>query len=258
MSDEKKLRREKINMMLNEEERRIIKDKAIKYGFGDCLAEYIRSASIYENIYVEEVEGKNEIVLSLSECMSSIREIFKEQKKICFKPSIDEIDVLKIKTQNAEILDMLDSIKSLIVSTLFINVRKKFQDRLNIIDMYKVDGELLKRVTSSDNIFLRPSNLHVPVFKDGYLVFIRKFEFVFRLKNLMINDFENTLNRLRDIAIQKEAFLIFQNIENVLYINIAIPFQEKDKAIKFAQQINEPLVFEVKNKVIGESYSSDS
>ena len=47
-----KLRRQKINVMLNEEERRIITEKAIKYGFGDCLAEYIRAACIYENIYI--------------------------------------------------------------------------------------------------------------------------------------------------------------------------------------------------------------
>ena len=54
-----KLRRQKINVMLNEEERRIITEKAIKYGYGDCLAEYIRAACIYENIYIEDIEGKN-------------------------------------------------------------------------------------------------------------------------------------------------------------------------------------------------------
>ena len=48
-----KLRRQKINVMLNEEERKIITEKAIKYGFGDCLAEYIRAACIYENIYID-------------------------------------------------------------------------------------------------------------------------------------------------------------------------------------------------------------
>ena len=56
-----KLRRQKINVMLNEEERKIITEKAIKYGFGDCLAEYIRAACIYENIYIEDVQGKQEL-----------------------------------------------------------------------------------------------------------------------------------------------------------------------------------------------------
>jgi len=75
-----KLRREKINVMLNEEERRIITEKAIKYGFGDCLAEYIRAACIYENIYVEELNGKFEVCEKVSEFLTKIREIIKEQK----------------------------------------------------------------------------------------------------------------------------------------------------------------------------------
>ena len=77
-----KLRRQKINVMLNEEERKIITEKAIKYGFGDCLAEYIRAACIYENIYVEDIEGKNEICQYVSDYIQLLREILYEQKKV--------------------------------------------------------------------------------------------------------------------------------------------------------------------------------
>lgn len=36
-------RRKKINIMLNDEERKIITEKAIEYGFGPRLAAYVRS-----------------------------------------------------------------------------------------------------------------------------------------------------------------------------------------------------------------------
>ena len=77
-----KLRRQKINVMLNEEERRIITEKAIKYGYGDCLAEYIRAACIYENIYIEDIEGKNEICNYISNFIQTLREILYEQKSL--------------------------------------------------------------------------------------------------------------------------------------------------------------------------------
>ena len=49
-------RRKKINIMLNDEERRIITEKAIEYGFGPHLAAYVRNACIYESLYKEDIE----------------------------------------------------------------------------------------------------------------------------------------------------------------------------------------------------------
>lgn len=80
-------RRKKINIMLNDEERRIITEKAIEYGFGPHLAAYVRSACIYESLYKEDIEGKNEIIKIMSNYISVVNRIQYEQsqltKKLC-------------------------------------------------------------------------------------------------------------------------------------------------------------------------------
>ena len=114
--DEKysKLRRQKINVMLNEEERRIITEKAIRYGYGDCLAEYIRAACIYENIYVEDIEGKNEICNYISDFIKTLREILYEQKSILKNVLLSPEAIEKISNQNVQILEMIDILSRLI------------------------------------------------------------------------------------------------------------------------------------------------
>ena len=105
-----KLRRQKINLMLNEEERKTITEKAIKYGYGDCLAEYIRAAAIYENIYVEDVEGKKQVCEKVSEYIEVLREILKEQKAILKSVVLNKSDIEIISQQNLQIIKMITSI----------------------------------------------------------------------------------------------------------------------------------------------------
>jgi len=243
--ESKKLRREKINMMLNEEERRIITEKAIKYGFGDCLAEYMRASSIYENIYVENIEGKTELLEALSECMGVIREILKEQSEICKKITLSRFDIEKIKSQNVQIIDILDSIKHLIISTLSVSAIYKIQNRLTMIDKYKSDDEFLNKIKTKNNYCVRPSNLFVPRIKNGYLVFIKKYEYVFNPEEVLLNDFEMSLNRVRDIAMQKKMYLYFTNVNGFIHVNICAYFKDYETAKKFADETKENNIINV-------------
>ncbi|MBQ2873581.1 MAG: hypothetical protein IJE89_06265, partial [Bacilli bacterium] len=131
-----KLRRQKINVMLNEEERRIITEKAIKYGFGYCLAEYIRAACIYENIYIEDVAGKQELCEIISKFIETLREILKEQKKILNNYMIDKEDIEVISNQNIIIIKMISKLSNLVIYILSVNTEKRIQQRLGMIEKY--------------------------------------------------------------------------------------------------------------------------
>lgn len=236
-----KLRRQKINVMLNEEERRIIIEKAIKYGYGDCLAEYIRAACIYENIFVEDVEGKTEVCDMVSKFIETLRKILHEQKVILRNVALSSSEVKKVSNQNKQIIEMIESLSQLIVATLSVNTEYKVQQRIKLLDKYLIDEKFLKKVTKNDCIgsVIRPSNLQCPSFKGGYLVNLKKYSHTFNLEQLDINEFASIVNNFRDIAMKKKIFLTFVKIYDELLVSIAIHFNTLDAADKFAEDIGE-------------------
>ena len=217
-SDQSKLRRQKINVMLNEEERRIIIEKAIKYGYGDCLAEYIRAACIYENIFVEDVEGKTEVCDMVSKFIDTLREILNEQKAILRNVILSSSEVKKISNQNEHIIKMIESLSQLVVATLSVNTEYKVQQRIKLLDKYSIDEKFIKKVIKKDGVGLviRPSNLQCPSFKDGYLVNLKKYNYSFNLKDMDMNEFTSIVNSYRDIAMKKKIFLTFIKLDDTL------------------------------------------
>lgn len=93
-------RRKKINIMLNDEERRIITEKAVEYGFGSHLAAYVRNACIYESLYKEDIGGKNEIIKIMSDYISVVNRIQYEQELLTKKIMLSEGDIQMIKENN--------------------------------------------------------------------------------------------------------------------------------------------------------------
>lgn len=256
---DKNLRREKINMMLNEEERRIITEKAIKYGFGDCIAEYMRAASIYENIYIEEVNGKTELLEAISMYMSKIREILKYQSVICRNITLSRDDIDKIRNQNKEIIDSMDEISRLIVSTLSTNSIHRIQQRISMVDKYKSDEELLKRISKSDTLILRPSNLYIPSLKNGYLVLIKQYDYSYNKETISITDFRDNLDRLRDIAMQKQMFLFCSKQEDKVVVSMAKYFKDEESVLKSLKEFGKSKILQIGSNIqeIGE-YHADN
>lgn len=256
-----KLRRQKINVMLNEEERRIITEKAIKYGFGDCLAEYIRAACIYENIYIEDLEGKKEICKYISDYIQTLREILYEQKSILKNVLLSPNDVTKISNQNIQIIEMIDILSNLVVATLSVNTEKKIQQRMNIIEKYSPDESFLKRITKKDrNIYLiRPSNLQVPNYKYKYFVYLKKYIVNFDLNNLNMTVFEEQVNVFRDVAMKKKLFLSFYKEKDNLECSIIMGFDDLDSATRCAEEIKSEVYYLDGDlyKWVGDEYTSN-
>lgn len=243
--DDSKLRRQKINVMLNEQERKIITEKAIKYGFGDCLAEYIRAACIYENIYVEELNGKFEVCEKVSEFLTKIREMIWEQKNICMKITLSKEDVDKIKLQNNQIMDMIESLSHLVISSLSVNSIHKIQGRLSMIDKYNVDEKFMKEILKSYSSIIRPSNLRHSNYKKGYLVNIPSYTVEIPKEDYFNTSTFDLVNKYRDIAMQKKMVLTFHTYEENLTVGIASYFETSEKAYKFAEDNNQDIILTI-------------
>lgn len=258
-----KLRRKKINVMLNEDERKIITEKAIQYGYGDCLAEYIRAACIYENIYIEDIEGKSEICNYISNFIQTLREILYEQKAILKNILLAPNVVENISSQNTQILGMIDVLSSLIVATLSVNTEKKIQQRMSLIEKYLPDELFLKRITKKEkSIYLvRPSNLQVPNIKYKYIVYLNDNYVAFDLNNLRLSEFEETVNVFRDVAMKKKALLSFHKNNNKLECSIAMGYDDLESAKRCAKEIKSDIYFYNDNEDyewVGDLYTSDS
>lgn len=250
-----KLRRQKINVMLNEEERRIITEKAIKYGFGDCLAEYIRAACIYENIYIEDVEGKQEICEIISKFIETLREILKEQKKILNNYMLDKSDIEVISNQNIIIIKMISKLSNLLISILSVNTEKKIQQRLGMIEKYKVDENFYKKIMSNNyqHFIVRPSNLNRPNQKPVYIVYLNNHTYTYSLDDINQEDLIQKINNCRDVAMQKDLLISFYREGSILNFGIIMGFQDKTAAKEFASEINSQFF-----SLEGDTYTNNS
>lgn len=257
-----KLRRQKINLMLNEEERRLITEKAIEYGFGDCLAEYIRAAAIYENIYIEDIEGKTEICDIVSSFIEMLKKILTEQKKVIKNVLLSKEDVDLISNQNQKIIEMIESLSRLVVSILSVNTEKKIQQRKNALEKYRIDGAFLKKIISEDKnvLVVRPSNLHVPNKEVNFFVYLTKYNYTFDLANMDVNEFVILVNHFRTIAMQKKLLIAFVKDGKSLQVGIAVDFTDYAKAEEYAIDIEDEKVIVLLDKnqeIVGDHYSND-
>lgn len=250
-----KLRRQKINVMLNEEERRIITEKAIKYGYGDCLAEYIRAACIYENIYIEDVKGKQELCEIISKFIETLREILNEQKKILNNYILDKIDVETIAEQNTVIIKMISKLSNLVISILSVNTEKKIQQRLGMIDKYKVDENFYKKIMNNNyqHFVVRPSNLNRPNHKPLYIVYLRNHTYTYSLDDINQKELIEKVNSCRDIAMQKDLLISFYREDSILTFGVIMEFEDKTAAKEFASEINSQYF-----SLEGDSYTNNS
>lgn len=124
-------RRKKINIMLNDEERRIITEKAIEYGFGPHLAAYVRIACIYESLYKEDIEGKDEIIKIMSDYIRIVNRIEHEQSQLTKKIMLSEGDIGMIKENNTLLHNEIRKLIKTIENILTIKRVKETKQKLN-------------------------------------------------------------------------------------------------------------------------------
>lgn len=133
----------RIKITLTESERIIIKKRMQQYGY-KTIASYIRDAAIYENIIIEKVEGKQEVMKEVDVCVQLCKTIINQQQCYTFNSNYSKSEINTVKQQNEEILLQLNEIKKVILNKLQISYTRK-----NIRD--KIMQQTLKLLESEDN-----------------------------------------------------------------------------------------------------------
>lgn len=130
-----KEKRGKFYFRINVQERALLEEKANQYGYQD-LGTYIRDACIYENILVENLEGKKEIMERIDLLNFNIKqyEINLEKFK---KKNLSTYDFIEINNElskyQKEILQELKTLKQVINDKLFVNKKKEYFEVKDIL-----------------------------------------------------------------------------------------------------------------------------
>ena len=194
MTNSKTSRREKINIMVTPEERKIIMEKVREYGYGDKLAEYVRDACIYERIYVEEITGKTEVCKIVSEFISVVKDILKIQTNISKNITITKSDIETIKKQNVEINNSIEELTRKIISKLSSSSVSKFQKRLRLVEKNKVTKDFINYVLNKKFVIVIPSTLSIKRESEGLLLISIDDKEVLNIETL---EEENSINIIK-------------------------------------------------------------
>lgn len=116
-------KRKRVNVLLNEYERILLKEKMERYGFQN-ISDYLRAAGIYENIYVEDLHGKTEVNECVNRLVDKIDRFGLEQEKIMMRTNLSNFDKEQLKKQNQEITDLVAELIRLVNNVLWISVRE--------------------------------------------------------------------------------------------------------------------------------------
>ena len=200
-------RREKINILVTSEERKIISEKAKNYGYGDCLAEYVRDACIYEKLYVEDLSGKQDVCKIVSEFIIVVKEILKKQNVISKNITISKEDIETLKNDNVKIIDSIGELTKELVSKLSSNSVPKFQKRLRLVEKNKVTKKFLDYISNKKFVIILPSTLGIKKSKEGFLLVSLDNKETLKIETLEENNATTTINLQREKALR----------ENVIY-----------------------------------------
>lgn len=111
------IKRNRSYIRLNNYEKELVEVKAKKYGYKSAAA-YLRDVGIHENVYIEELEGKQEILNRSNELIELIICYRREQKELLFRSSLTPSDIMQIKNQNNKIIEELELLQKRTVECL--------------------------------------------------------------------------------------------------------------------------------------------
>lgn len=224
-------RREKINILVTSEERKIISEKAKNYGYGDCLAEYVRDACIYEKLYVEDLSGKQDVCKIVSEFIIVVKEILKKQNVISKNITISKEDIETLKNDNVKIIDSIGELTKELVSKLSSNSVPKFQKRLRLVEKNKVTKKFLDYISNKKFVIILPSTLGIKKSKEGFLLVSLDNKETLKIETLEENNATTTINLQREKALREKCYLLFSSDDEEISIYLADYYKELEESI---------------------------
>ncbi len=235
-----KKRREKINILVTPEERKIISDKAREYGYGDCLAEYVRDACIYEKLYVEDLSGKQDVCKIVSEFILIVKDILKKQTDMSKNITLSKENIEILRQDNVKIIDAIERLSKELITKLSSNSVPKFQKRLRLVEKNKITKKFLEYVSNKKFVIVLPSTLGIKNSKEGFLLVSLDNSETLDIKTLEETSAITIINLQREKALREKCYLFFSSNNNELNIYLADYFKEKEESInKYKEKVNQ-------------------
>lgn len=225
-------RREKINLMLSPEERTLIKEKAIKYGYGDKIAEYARDACIHERIYVEEINGKKEVCGKVDEYIKDIRQYSKKQSDILKNITIAKTDIEILKAQNIKINKSIKELKTQVVAILSSNTTQKFQKRLRLVEKNRTTKEFIDSVISKKFVLIIPSSLSLKRITEGVILSCNDNYKSYDIEFINYDAIRILIDEQRELALQNNFYLLIIIENNNFFIFLARYYKNLEEGLK--------------------------
>ena len=235
-----KKRREKINILVTPEERKIISDKAREYGYGDCLAEYVRDACIYEKLYVEDLSGKQDVCKIVSEFILIVKDILKKQTDMSKNITLSKENIEILRQDNVKIIDAIERLSKELITKLSSNSVPKFQKRLRLVEKNKITKKFLEYVSNKKFVIVLPSTLGIKNSKEGFLLVSLDNSETLDIKTLEETSAITIINLQREKALREKCYLFFSSNNNELNIYLADYFKDKEESInKYKEKVNQ-------------------
>ena len=226
-----KKRREKINILVTPEERKIISDKTREYGYGDCLAEYVRDACIYEKLYVEDLSGKQDICKIVSEFIFIVKDILKKQTDMSKNITLSKENIEMLRQDNVKIVNAIEKLSKELITKLSSNSVPKFQKRLRLVEKNKITKKFLEYVSNKKFVIVLPSTLGIKNSKEGFLLVSLDNSETLDIKTLDETSAITIINIQREKALREKCYLFFSSDNNELNIYLAEYFNNKEESI---------------------------
>lgn len=130
-------KRKRVNVLLSQNERMLLKEKMTKYGYTD-LSSYLRDAGIYEKIFVEDIAGKEEISKLINTMIDETQKYLSDQKKIMMKSSLTKDEIQLLSEQNRQILEAVKDLIKQIDDVLWVSSRMIAEDPSRFVKQAKL------------------------------------------------------------------------------------------------------------------------
>lgn len=117
---------DRFDIRITSEEKALMKTKAKLYGF-NTLADYIVASAIYENLYIEEIEGKDEVTKIVNTFINKIEEHNYLIREYLNKNMILDNEEIRqqLIDQQKEMAMMIDELKNTMIDKLYVNQKRK-------------------------------------------------------------------------------------------------------------------------------------
>lgn len=141
-------KRKRVNVLLSDEEKIILKKKMKKYGYTD-MSVYLRDVGIYEKVFVEDINGKFEITKLMADYLSLAEKTYNVGKEMMMKAAFTNEDKNKWQKLFEKQIEQIKGLQNIVEETLWISTRLVSDDpeRFMIKERLMYDNELEKEET---------------------------------------------------------------------------------------------------------------